>query len=102
MLDFCVDSADESRCFYINLPIGGVSAVLLLFFLRVPSKPRLEPLSWKLISIFDPVGLALFLASIICLLLALEWGDVVYPWSDWRLIIVLVFFAVGQLSEKTN
>ncbi|CAD0086465.1 unnamed protein product, partial [Aureobasidium vineae] len=109
MLDCCVDLANGVGCFYINLPIGGVSAVLLLFFLRVPSKPRLESFSWQLISIFDPVGLALFLASIICLLLALEWGDVVYPWSDWRLIVVLVFFAVcligfvvDQLAMEDN
>jgi len=45
---------------------------------------------WQL----DPIGTALFLASIVCLLLALQWGGAKYQWSNGRIIALLVLFAV--------
>ncbi|KAL2277302.1 hypothetical protein FJTKL_00142 [Diaporthe vaccinii] len=82
-------------CFYLNLPIAGVAEVLLFFFLSTPtpSVPKL-PLG-EIIKDLDPQGCILFLAGIICLIQALEWGGVTYAWSDWRLIVLLVFFCVG-------
>lgn len=32
--------------------------------------------------------------AIICILLALQFGGTVYPWSNWRLILLLVLFGV--------
>ncbi|KAK8009832.1 hypothetical protein PG990_008797 [Apiospora arundinis] len=88
------DSVTWRWCFYINLPIGGISAVLLLIFLHTPS-PRPPKLAlMKQILWFDPLGPILLMPSIICLLLALEWGGVMYPWSHWRVVVVLVFFVV--------
>lgn len=84
-----------ARCFYINLPIGGVAGVLLFFFLRTPTPdvPKLPAV--EIIKDLDPQGCILFLAGIVCLIQALEWGGVMHPWSDWRLIVLLVFFGVG-------
>ncbi|KAK8867281.1 Efflux pump roqT [Apiospora arundinis] len=88
------DSVTWRWCFYINLPIGGISAVLLLIFLHTPS-PRPPKLAlMKQILWFDPLGPILLMPSIICLLLALEWGGVMYPWSHWRVVVVLVFFVI--------
>ena len=42
----------------------------------------------------DPVGTIIFLPGIICLLLALQWGGLTYPWSSNRIIALLVVFAV--------
>lgn len=42
---------------------------------------------------FDPVGTALFVPAIICLLLALQWGGTTYAWSSGRVIALLVVFA---------
>ena len=46
------------------------------------------------LSQFDPVGTVLFVASIICLLIALQWGGSQYPWSDGRIIALLTVFGV--------
>lgn len=31
---------------------------------------------------------------LVCLLLALQWGGIDYEWSDWRVVLLLVFFSV--------
>lgn len=43
---------------------------------------------------FDLFGTALFIPGITCLLLALQWGGTTYAWSSWRVILLLVIFAV--------
>ncbi|KAI0908462.1 MFS general substrate transporter [Ustulina deusta] len=69
--------------FYINLPLGAVAAVLLLAVLR-----RLPPSAQghRL-----PLRTVIALAS---LLIALQWGGTVYPWSDGRIIALLTVFAI--------
>jgi MFS family permease len=42
----------------------------------------------------DPLGTAVFLPSIVCLLLALQWGDTTYEWTSWRIVLLLSLFAV--------
>ncbi|OJJ56203.1 hypothetical protein ASPSYDRAFT_34192 [Aspergillus sydowii CBS 593.65] len=75
-------------CFYINLPIGGLVA-LLLVFTRVPEQrkkaPALEVLP-TFYKTFDLVGFVLFAPAAIMFLLALEWGGNEYPWDDSRII----------------
>lgn len=91
------------RCFYINLPIGGITIAVLTFFLKLPppdSADAKAPLMEK-IKRLDPLGQLFFLPSIICLLLALQWGGSTYPWSNWRIILLLVFFAVLVIAFIT-
>ncbi|KAI0378099.1 putative efflux pump [Hypomontagnella monticulosa] len=82
-------------CFYINLPIGAVTVFVILFFFPAPhqAKPKDEPLIER-IKRFDPLGTVLFMPAIICLLLALQWGGVDYPWNNGRIIALFVVFAV--------
>ncbi|KAL1596361.1 hypothetical protein SLS60_009007 [Paraconiothyrium brasiliense] len=42
----------------------------------------------------DPIGTLLFLPSIVCLLLALQWGGTTYAWSNWRPILLLVLAGI--------
>jgi len=82
-------------CFYINLPFGGITMFGILFFLKLDEKPAASQQSWfEVFKKLDPIGNLLFVPSIICLLLALQWGGVTYPWSSGRVIALLVVFAV--------
>ncbi|KAI5269649.1 MFS general substrate transporter [Aureobasidium subglaciale] len=76
-------------CFYINLPIGGVVAVIL-FFAPVPAGPeKTEPKKFELgvfLRSLDLIGFALFAPAIIQLLLALQWGGTEYPWNSSTII----------------
>ncbi|KAF2173022.1 hypothetical protein M409DRAFT_62654 [Zasmidium cellare ATCC 36951] len=86
-------------CFYINLPLGAIAAVVVVFCLPPDNKKdpdRFKDNTWLQIAAkFDPLGIAIFVPSIICLLLALTWGGQQYSWSNWRVILVLVIFGVG-------
>lgn len=74
-------------CFYINLPIGGVTAAGLVFLLRLqPAKRNGKVPLMAVFKMLDPVGNSIFVPAIICLLLALQWGGVTYAWSDARII----------------
>lgn len=65
---------------YINLPIGGAAMIFILFILKVPDRETTRlPMRQKLAQL-DPFGLALLLPGVICLLLALQWGGLEYPW----------------------
>ena len=82
--------------FYLNLPIGGAAAIVLLLALnRLPPSAqghRLPPRT--AILRLDPVGTLSFIPSIICLLMALQWAGTTYTWSDGRIIALLTLFAV--------
>jgi MFS family permease len=85
--------ADSDRwCFYINLPLGGFTVIIVLLFLHLEEqKPKLD--SWlSTLKSLDPIGTLLFLPSITCLLLALEWGAD-NPWSSTRIVALLTVFA---------
>ncbi|KAI1134501.1 putative efflux pump [Hypoxylon sp. FL0543] len=86
-------------CFYINLPIGAVTILVILFFFPAPhqSKPKDETLMER-VKRFDPLGTVLFMPSIICLLLALQWGGTEYPWRNGRIIGLFVVFGVLMLG----
>ncbi|GJC99028.1 major facilitator superfamily transporter [Colletotrichum higginsianum] len=65
---FFTDSMTWRWCFYINLPI------------------------------IDPLGNLLFMPAVICLLLALHWGGVTYPWTSARILVLFAVFAIGMLG----
>lgn len=96
-------------CFYINLPIGAVTILILVFILKLPN-PKGEAKSVRQkIAQLDPIGTALFLPGVICLLLALQWGGSVYAWSNARIITLLVLsgvlgtaFIAVQFWKKEN
>ncbi|KAJ5654531.1 Sucrose symporterplant [Penicillium lividum] len=90
------DHATWRWCFYINLPIGGITAVGILFLLKLPPRATVQKRSWKqTLKSMDPPGTLIFVPSIVCLLLALQWGGVQYPWSNTRIIVLFVLFAIG-------
>jgi EmrB/QacA subfamily drug resistance transporter len=94
---FTESKATWRWCFYINLPLGALTILIILLFLHIDEKKPVMTLRKKL-TMLDPLGMSLFLPSIICLLLALQWGGSKYPWSDGRIIALLVIFALLFLA----
>lgn len=80
----------------VNLPIGVIAIPFIVFFLSPqPPEKQLKQESWVVVlGQFDPVGTVLFVAGIICLLIALQWGGSQYPWSHGREIALLTVFGV--------
>ncbi|KAM3531929.1 hypothetical protein MY4038_004278 [Beauveria bassiana] len=87
-------------CFYMNLPIGVVAFILLYIFEFPKTKMMDLPQKQKLIRL-DPVGTTLFIPTVVSLLLALQWGGSTYSWSNWRIIVLFVCFAVGAVAFAT-
>ncbi|KAH8652595.1 major facilitator superfamily domain-containing protein [Tricladium varicosporioides] len=82
-------------CFYINLPIGGITVLGIIFFLKPPEKADQRSLGYRVrLRKLDPIGTVVFIPGIVCLLIALQWGGTKYPWSDARVVALLVIFAV--------
>lgn len=81
-------------CFYINLPLGAITIMVVLLMLHLEeNKPRMK--TWKeTLKHLDPLGTVLFLPAITCLILALEWGAAEYAWSNPRVVALLTVFAV--------
>ncbi|KAL4747082.1 hypothetical protein BDW72DRAFT_23669 [Aspergillus terricola var. indicus] len=90
------DSVSWRWCFYINLPIGGISMAIVAFILQLPEQNQASkgtPLLDRIKQI-DFIGAALLIPCIICLLLALQWGGNKYAWSNGRIIGLFVTFGV--------
>ncbi|KIX09628.1 uncharacterized protein Z518_00709 [Rhinocladiella mackenziei CBS 650.93] len=89
------DNLSWRWCFYINLPIGGVAGAIILFFFRTPKAARPQPATWKEKFLqMDFPGTFTIMASIVCYLLAMQWGGATKPWSDGSVIACLVLFGL--------
>ncbi|KAJ1678147.1 hypothetical protein EV182_004676, partial [Spiromyces aspiralis] len=74
-------------CFYINLPIGAVTAITSLLFLRIP----VERGTWlEKLKRVDFLGSFIVVASLFLILLALSWGGKTYAWNSAVVIALLV------------
>ncbi|KAH0043056.1 MFS general substrate transporter, partial [Aureobasidium melanogenum] len=80
-------------CFWINVPIGGVSLACLFFFTpnTPPAVKAAQTWRGKLYQL-DPLGFILIAPSVICLLFAIEWGGSKYAWGSGRVIALFVIF----------
>lgn len=90
--------------FYINLPIGAVSTVILSGliipdgFVRSTAKStNKRSFLWGL----DPIGFVLFTTFTVVLFLALQWGGSVYEWSS-PLMIGLLFASAALFGLFTG
>ncbi|KAI1209522.1 MFS general substrate transporter [Annulohypoxylon truncatum] len=79
--------------FYLNLPIGGVSLMILFFFLHVNYSDQ-STFTQKIKRI-DFLGNAVLVASTISVLYALAYAGANYSWASWN---ILVPFLLGFLG----
>ncbi|ROW08156.1 hypothetical protein VPNG_06962 [Cytospora leucostoma] len=77
--------------FWINVPIGGVTIAVIIVLFKNPKNQKIakSPLLTKLKQLNIP-SLFIFTGSIVCLLLALEWGGTTYSWGSGRIIALLL------------
>lgn len=82
-------------CFYINLPIGGVSAAIIFIFFQTPRNavPVKAPLLEK-IRQMDPLGVVLMMGATVTFILAVQYGGIAHPWNSSVVIGLLVGFAL--------
>ncbi|KAK4235118.1 major facilitator superfamily domain-containing protein [Achaetomium macrosporum] len=79
--------------FYINLPIGGASLVILFLFLQVHWN-RETTFSQKMARI-DFVGNAVLVAATVAVLYALAYAGILYSWSSWHTLVPLLLGFAG-------
>ncbi|KAG6826989.1 hypothetical protein H0H92_013651 [Tricholoma furcatifolium] len=78
----------------LNLPISGLTVVLVLLLLKLPTPPgtmkeKLEKMDW--------MGNFLIIASTASVVIALTWGGVVYAWSSPRVLVPLILGLGGMI-----
>ncbi|KAJ3850785.1 ABC transporter [Lentinula lateritia] len=91
-------------CFFINLPIGGISLLALTFLLKAspplgsdPAKRSINDILRQILKV-DYFGATLVAAAVTCLVLALQWGGNTKAWSDKAVIISFVFAGVTAVT----
>jgi MFS family permease len=73
-------------CFYINLPIGALTAIALMVFFHPPVRPCEQRPLLERAKKLDLIGALLFTPAIIMVLIALQWGGNDYPWKSATII----------------
>ncbi len=91
-------------CFWINLPVGGVTLPVVIVFLHLPkgisgrapatANSAKKPGIMATLRRFDAFGTFFIFPSTVSLLLALSWAGTTYAWNSWRIILLLVVFAL--------
>lgn len=85
------DNISWRWCFYINLPLGVLPAVIITFFIAPFRGSKKGEVSFlNQLKQMDLPGTACLLPGVICLLLALQWGGSTYPWKNGRIIALFV------------
>ncbi|KAL8284076.1 hypothetical protein RQP46_005189 [Phenoliferia psychrophenolica] len=83
-------------CFYINLPIGGITLFACTFLLKGPTKLQ-APLRIrlkKLVRELDYVGLVLVIGALIMALYVFSYGGIQDSWSSSTMIGLIVGFVL--------
>lgn len=98
----------EYNSFYLNVPVGGVSAVLIVIFFKTPPQATTTKASAKeKLLHMDPFGVVLVMAGIITFILAVEYGGQKKPWRSGTVIglfvgSVLIWIAFGLWEYFNN
>jgi len=79
-------------CFWINLPLGALSIVGVVFFFQSPKRPENNTPFKERLQELDFLGPSLFIPSVACLLLALQFGGTTDPWGSLKVLSLLAVF----------
>ncbi|KAI1282767.1 major facilitator superfamily domain-containing protein [Xylaria sp. FL0933] len=88
------DNLSWRWCFWINLPLGGVAFITVLFVFRLPKRARSSISTKERLLKLDVLGASFLVPGVVSLLLALNWGGSEYPWSDSKVWGTLLGFGL--------
>jgi MFS family permease len=95
-------------CFYINLPLGAVTMIIMVLFFRPIESSATLSMSQKIKNL-DLPGLLLFAPAIVMLLIALQWGGRSYAWKSATVIgllvgsvVMMLLFGLWQWHQQEN
>ena len=81
--------------FYIIIPVGVACIVSVFFFVHNLQRPENADLANKdKIRRLDLLGFAIYVPTMVCLILGLQWAGSEYAWANWRIILLLVLAGV--------
>ncbi|KAL8834114.1 MAG: hypothetical protein Q9170_003917 [Blastenia crenularia] len=82
-------------CFYINLPLGVFTFLVVFLYFRDPprSDANLRLTMKEKMARLDILGTVIFWPCITSLLLAFQWGGTQYGWANARVLVLLLLFA---------
>lgn len=81
--------------FYIIIPVGVACIVSVYFFVHNLPRPENADLDHKeKIRRLDLLGFAIYVPTMVCLILGLQWAGSEYAWANWRIIFLLVLAGV--------
>ncbi|MBZ6373538.1 MAG: hypothetical protein LBE67_00555 [Kocuria palustris] len=88
------DHATWRWCFWINLPFGVLTGLVILLFFKDSTSPKPKISRLGQLKRMDPLGILAFIPAIVSLLLCLQWGGTKYSWNNARIIALFVLFGV--------
>ncbi|KAL2850671.1 major facilitator superfamily transporter [Aspergillus pseudoustus] len=97
------DNASWRWCFYINLPCGAITMIVVFLLLSPgqfdtsspePDARRTNPYWKQTLQSIDLLGTLLLVSGTVSLLLWLQLGGATYSWSNWRIILLITLSAV--------
>ncbi|KAI9808661.1 MAG: hypothetical protein M1825_003812 [Sarcosagium campestre] len=100
------DKASWRWCFWINLPFGAIALLTVSIFFKNPKRKVSNLTTMQKIAEIDLLGALFLICSIVCLLLALQWGGSTYPWNHskvWGCLLgaglMVIIFVVIQFKR---
>ncbi|EGX91502.1 efflux pump antibiotic resistance protein, putative [Cordyceps militaris CM01] len=87
------DNVSWRWCFYINLPIGAISAGVIFLFFQTPraAVPVRATLREKVLQM-DPLGVVLMMGATVAYILAVQYGGTAHAWGSSTVVGLLVGF----------
>lgn len=83
----------------VNLPLGGFTITMIVLLLRPLQPPPSQDRTIRsILHALDLPGISMLLPAVVTLILALTWGGLKYPWSNWRIILLLVISSVAFIT----
>lgn len=87
---YITDHISWQWIFYINLPLGIISFLLVAFNYKESHERSKQPIDW--------LGAATLLGAIVCLIFALELGGKTFAWGSWQITALFGGFVMLSIG----